>query len=54
LLDLIVQDDNDLLQVTLDYHGGEQYPVLVRKEGTADYLADITRPLTSADSSPAK
>jgi predicted metalloprotease with PDZ domain len=54
LLALIVQDDNDLLQVTLDYHGGEQYPVLVRKEGTADYLADITRPLTSADNSPAK
>lgn len=54
LLELMVQDENDVFPVTLDYHGGEQYPMLVRMEGTPDYLDDITRPLTSADRSPAK
>jgi predicted metalloprotease with PDZ domain len=54
LLELMVQDENDVFPVTLDYHGGEQYPMLVRMEGMPDYLADITRPLTSADRSSAK
>jgi predicted metalloprotease with PDZ domain len=54
LLELMVQDENNVFPVTLDYHGGEQYPMLVRMEGTPDYLADITKPLTSADRSPAK
>jgi hypothetical protein len=50
----MVQDENDVFQVRLDYHGGEQYPTLVRMVGAPDYLTDITRPLTSADASPAK
>jgi predicted metalloprotease with PDZ domain len=53
-LTLMVQDENDVFPVTLDYHGGEQYPTLLRMEGVPDYLADITRPLTSADTSQAK
>jgi predicted metalloprotease with PDZ domain len=53
-LKLMIQDENDVFPVTLDYHGGEQYPTLVRMEGMPDYLADIARPLASADGSPAK
>ena len=50
----MLQDENDVFPVTLGYHGGEQYPTLVRMEGVPDYLTDITRPLTSADTPPAK
>lgn len=53
-LALMVQDENDVFPVTLDYHGGEQYPALMRVDGTPDYLADITRPLTSAETPASK
>jgi hypothetical protein len=34
--------------IDLDYHDGEKYPVLVRADGTPDYLDEITKPLTVA------
>jgi predicted metalloprotease with PDZ domain len=30
----------------VDYHGGDKYPHLVRVEGQADLLGDITKPMT--------
>ena len=31
----------------VDYHGGDKYPHLVRVEGQADLLGDITKPMTA-------
>jgi predicted metalloprotease with PDZ domain len=45
---LIVQTDSFVSLVELDYHDGERYPVLVRADGTTDYLDEITKPLTTA------
>jgi predicted metalloprotease with PDZ domain len=53
---LIVQLDNFISAVDIDYHDGERYPVLERVEGTPAYLDDITKPLVSpqpAQSKPA-
>jgi predicted metalloprotease with PDZ domain len=44
---LIVQLDNLVSIVDIDYHGGERYPALERVEGTPAYLDDITKPLAS-------
>jgi predicted metalloprotease with PDZ domain len=43
---LLIQDENKLTDVNLDYHDGQRYPSLVRVEGTTDYLDEITKPLT--------
>lgn len=45
---LIVQVDNLVSVADVDYHGGEQFPVLVRVEGTTDYVDDIVKPLASS------
>lgn len=45
---LIVQVNGFVSLVDLDYHDGERYPVLVRVDGTPDYLDEITKPLTEA------
>jgi predicted metalloprotease with PDZ domain len=45
---LIVQTNSFVSLVDLDYHDGEKYPVLVRAEGTVDYLDEITKPLATA------
>ena len=47
---LILQTNNFVSFVDLDYHDGEKYPVMVRVEGTPDYLDEITRPLTTPPS----
>ncbi len=47
---LIVQTNNLVSLVDLDYHDGERYPTLVRVDGTADYLDEITKPLTTPPS----
>jgi predicted metalloprotease with PDZ domain len=44
---LIVQLDNLVSIVDIDYHDGERYPALERVEGTPAYLDDITKPLAS-------
>jgi predicted metalloprotease with PDZ domain len=45
---LIVQTNSFVSLIDLDYHDGEKYPVLVRVDGTPDYLEEITKPLTVA------
>jgi len=41
---LIVENTGYFKLVTLDYHGGERYPVLKRVTGTPDRLDDILKP----------
>ncbi|HWZ52616.1 MAG TPA: hypothetical protein VNW54_14240 [Granulicella sp.] len=43
-LQLIVENTGFFKVLTLDYHGGERYPVLRRIEGTVDRLDDILKP----------
>ena len=44
VLTLLVEKDDVYKSVELHYGGGERFPQLVRITGTADVLADITRP----------
>ncbi len=44
---LMVQLEDSVMPVDINYHDGERYPVLVRAEGTPAYLDDITKPLTT-------
>ncbi|HWZ53090.1 MAG TPA: hypothetical protein VNW54_16665 [Granulicella sp.] len=44
---LILQQDGFVTLADLNYHDGERYPVLVRVDGTPDYLDDITKPRTT-------
>jgi predicted metalloprotease with PDZ domain len=44
---LIVQTESFVSLVDMDYHDGERFPVLVRVDGTTDYLDEITKPLTT-------
>ncbi len=51
---LIVQTNQFVSLVDVDYHDGERYPVLVRVPGTPDYLDDITKLLVAPAPSAAK
>jgi predicted metalloprotease with PDZ domain len=42
---LLVLDDDYYKTCTIDYHGGERYPHLVRQEGKADLLEELAKPL---------
>jgi predicted metalloprotease with PDZ domain len=46
---LLVQADQWVSEYRIDYHDGEQYPVLERVDGTTDYLDEITKPLTTPE-----
>ena len=50
---LIVQADNAVSPINIDYHDGERYPVLERIDGTPAYLDDITKPRTTPEKAPA-
>jgi predicted metalloprotease with PDZ domain len=50
---LIVQADEYVKTAEIDYHGGEQYPVLQRVDGTPDYLDDITKAMTKGNATTA-
>jgi hypothetical protein len=41
---LIVKDGDYYKTVSIDYHGGEKYPHLVRDKSKPDLLSDIIRP----------
>jgi predicted metalloprotease with PDZ domain len=43
-LDLLVENTDYFKTYSLNYHGGEQYPHLVRDESRPDLLSDIIRP----------
>ncbi len=45
-LQFVVQQQDQVMTVNIDYHDGERYPVLTRVDGTTDYLDDITKPRT--------
>jgi predicted metalloprotease with PDZ domain len=42
---LLVVNDEYYKTCTIDYHGGERYPYLVREQGTLDYLDELLKPL---------
>ncbi len=44
-LQLLVLNDEYYKTVSLDYHGGERYPHLVRDESKPDLLSEIEKPL---------
>ena len=44
---LLIQDEDKLVTVNLDYHDGERYPTLQKVDGTTDYLDEITKPLAA-------
>jgi predicted metalloprotease with PDZ domain len=50
---LIIQADNFVSTVNIDYHDGERYPVLERIPDTPAYLDDILKPLTTPETAPA-
>ena len=43
-IQLIVENTGYFKMLTLDYHGGERYPVLKRVAGTPDRLDEILKP----------
>ena len=51
---LMVQLEEQVMPVDINYHDGERYPAMVRVEGTPAYLDDITKPLTTPQAAPAK
>jgi predicted metalloprotease with PDZ domain len=42
---LLVLNDDYYKTCTINYHGGERYPHLVRQEGKADLLDELAKPL---------
>jgi predicted metalloprotease with PDZ domain len=44
-INLILQSDSYVSNASINYNGGERYPVLERVDGTPAYLDDITKPL---------
>ena len=42
----LVQSEEYITPVNIDYHEGMRYPAMVRVDGTKDYLDEITAPLT--------
>jgi predicted metalloprotease with PDZ domain len=44
----ILQNDQLMTEVDVDYHDGERYPTLERVEGSPAYLDDISKPLAEA------
>jgi predicted metalloprotease with PDZ domain len=43
----LMQTESYLKPIDIDYHDGERYPVMVRVDGTKDYLDEITTPLAA-------
>ena len=52
-LHFLMQSEQYITPVNIDYHDGERYPVMVRVEGTKDYLDEITAPLAKHPTPPA-
>jgi hypothetical protein len=44
----LMQTETTLRPIDIDYHEGMKYPVLVRVDGSKDYLDEITTPLTKS------
>jgi predicted metalloprotease with PDZ domain len=52
-LHFLMQSEQYITPVNVDYHDGERYPTMVRVEGTKDYLDEITTPLAKHPTPPA-
>jgi predicted metalloprotease with PDZ domain len=48
----LIQSEQYITPVSIDYHDGMRYPVMVRVDGTKDYLDEITTPLTKSPTPP--
>lgn len=44
-IELLVSGDSDYRMATLDYHGTQRYPELVRDESKPDYIDELIKPL---------
>jgi predicted metalloprotease with PDZ domain len=49
----LVQSEQYINPVNVDYHDGERYPTMIRVDGTNDYLDEITNPLAKHPAPPA-
>ena len=49
----LIQSEQYITPVNIDYHDGERYPAMVRVDGTKDYLDEITTPLAKHPTPPA-
>jgi predicted metalloprotease with PDZ domain len=49
----LMQSEQYITPVNIDYHDGERYPTMVRVDGTKDYLDEITSPLAKHPTPPA-
>ena len=49
----LMQSEQYITPVNVDYHDGERYPTMVRVDGTKDYLDEITTPLAKHPTPPA-
>ena len=52
-LHFLMQSEEYITPISIDYHDGMRYPALVRVDGTKDYLDEITTPLTKSPTPPA-
>jgi predicted metalloprotease with PDZ domain len=52
-LHFLMQSEQYITPVNIDYHDGERYPTMVRVDGTKDYLDEITTPLAKHPAPPA-
>jgi predicted metalloprotease with PDZ domain len=52
-LHFLMQSEQYITPVAIDYHDGMRYPVMVRVDGTKDYLDEITTPLAKHPTPPA-
>jgi predicted metalloprotease with PDZ domain len=48
----LMQSEQYITPVAVDYHDGERYPTMVRVDGTKDYLDEITTPLAKHPTPP--
>jgi predicted metalloprotease with PDZ domain len=49
----LIQSEQYISPVSIDYHDGMRYPAMVRVDGTKDYLDEITNPLAKHPTPPA-
>jgi len=48
----LMQSEQYITPVSIDYHDGERYPAMVRVDGTKNYLDEITNPLAKHPTPP--
>ena len=48
----LMQSEQYITPISIDYHDGLRYPTMVRVDGTKDYLDEITTPLTKSPTPP--